>query len=193
MSTDESHGYGAGAVTFNPLVLTDAHSFIPMKRHSWATAVDYLLSHAGRWVPSVEIADFVYSGACARHAPHMLIARAKRAGVPIESSVLGYRIGRNLSLACPDCGMLRVRYPDGELVCYGCVGTEFVDLEVGRTPYDPTTRQGKAWTQQELQFIRDNRNHMSNVAMAEVLNRTESGGARTSDEDGTRSQAIHEG
>ena len=146
-----------------------------MRTHVWTVAVDYLLSHAGRWVPSVEIADHVYAGACARHAHHMLVKRAKQAGIPIESSVLGYRIGRNNTLACPDCGALRVRYPDGELVCYGCVGTEFVDLEVGRTPYDPNTRQGKAWTEADLQYIRDNRATMSNEAMARALNRTESG------------------
>lgn len=146
-----------------------------MRTPTWTAAIDYLLSHAGRWVPSVEIADHVYSGTCNRSAPHVLMHRAKRAGIPIEASLMGYRIGRNNSLACPDCGALRVRYPDGELVCYGCVGTEFVDLEVGRTPYDPNTNQGKAWTDKELQFIRDNRDTMSNVAMAEALNRTESG------------------
>lgn len=146
-----------------------------MKRHAWTSAVDYLVSHAGRWVPSVEIGDYVYSGACARTTPHILIQRAKRAGIPIESSELGYRIGRDTTLRCPSCGLLRVRYPDGELVCYGCVGTDFVDLEVGRAAYDPTTRQGRAWTEEEHAFVRDNRDTMSNAELALALNRTESG------------------
>lgn len=146
-----------------------------MKTPTWSIAVDYLLNHAGRWVPSVEISDVVYGGACVRHAPHMLMQRARRAGIPIESSEMGYRIGRDNSLACPDCGLLRVRYPDGELVCYGCVGTEFVDLEVGRTPYDPSTRQGKAWTDEELRYIRDHRDTKSNAEIARHLDRTESG------------------
>lgn len=105
----------------------------------------------------------------------MLIQRARQAGIPIESSALGYRIGRSNSLACQECGSLRVRYPDGELVCYGCVGTEFVDLEVGRAPYDPNTKQGKAWTDDELAYIRANRDAKSNAEIARDLNRTESG------------------
>ena len=146
-----------------------------MRRLTWETAVEYLVSHAGRWVPSVEIGDFVYGGIYSTNAPHVLIHRARRAGVPIESSELGYRIGRDNSLACPSCGSLRVRYPDGELVCYACVGTEFVDLEVGRAPYDPRTKQGKAWTQEELDYIRDQRDTKSNAEIARDLNRTESG------------------
>lgn len=158
-----------------PLPLTGANNFIAMRTHVWTSAVDYLLSHAGRWVPSVELADHVYSGACARQAPHVLIHRARRAGIPIESSEMGYRIGRDNSLACPECGSLRCRYPDGELICYACVGTEFVDLEVGRAPYDPSTKQGKAWTPDELDYIREHRDHKSNAEIARDLNRTESG------------------
>lgn len=145
-----------------------------MRVPTWRAAVEYLVSHAGRWVTSVEIADFVYAGACSYRAPHVLILRARRAGVPIESSEMGYRIGRDHRLTCPDCGALRVQYP-GELVCYGCVGTDFVDLEVGRAPYDPTTRQGRAWTEEELAYIREHRDTKSNAEIARDLNRTESG------------------
>lgn len=145
-----------------------------MKTPTWRSAVEYLVSHAGRWVTSGEIGDYVYAGAFSRTAPHVLIHRAKRAGIPIESSEMGYRIGRNQQLACPDCGALRVQYP-GELVCYGCVGTDFVDLEVGRAAYDPTTRQGRAWTPQELAYIREHRDTKSNAEIARDLNRTESG------------------
>lgn len=141
----------------------------------WASAVEYLASHSGRWVTGMEIGDFVYKGICSPRAPHALMRRARQAGIPIESSYLGYRIGRDNSLACPTCGSLRVRYPDGELVCYGCVGTEFVDLEVGRAPYDPSTKQGKAWTPSELDYIREHRDHKSNAEIARDLNRTESG------------------
>ena len=161
---------GQTVITFH-----DVTVFSQMRRPTWTTAVEYLLSHAGRWVPSVEISDHVYAGICSDASPRVLIHRARRAGIPIESSELGYRIGRDNSLACPTCGSLRVRYPDGELVCYGCVGTEFVDLEVGRAPYDPSTKQGKAWTQEELDYIRDHRDTKSNAEIARDLNRTESG------------------
>ena len=142
-----------------------------MRTSTWRMAVEYLVSHAGRWVTSVEIGDYVYSGACVRHAPHMLIQRARRAGVPIESSEMGYRIGRNTSLVCPSCGALRVQYP-GELVCYGCVGTQFAELEVGRASGEGE-RSGKPWTPEEEAFVRANQHRMSQAQMGELLQRSE--------------------
>ena len=142
-----------------------------MHRPTWAIAVDYLLSHAGRWVPSSEISDHIYSGACADASPRVLIHRARRAGIPIESSEMGYRIGRNTSLACPSCGALRVQYP-GELVCYGCVGTQFAELEVGRASGEGE-RSGKPWTPEEEAFVRANQHRMSQAQMGELLQRSE--------------------
>lgn len=137
----------------------------------WASAVEYLVSHSGRWVTGWEIGDFVYKGICSPRAPHMLIRRARRAGIPIESSELGYRIGRNKELTCPSCGALRVLYPD-ELICYSCVGTEFADLEVGRSQGEGE-RSGKAWTPSEEAFVRANKDRMSHREMGELLQRSE--------------------
>lgn len=138
----------------------------------WASAVEYLASHSGRWVTGMEIGDFVYKGICSPRAPHALMRRARQAGIPIESSYLGYRIGRDNSLACPTCGSLRVRYPDGELVCYGCVGTQFAELEVGRASGEGE-RSGKPWTPEEEAFVRANQHRMSQAQMGELLQRSE--------------------
>lgn len=138
-------------------MLTGVHTLTIMTP-VWAQAVLYLARRAGYWVSSWELGDHVYGAGCySRHAPHELVRRARRAGVPIESNrALGYRLGRDRSLICSSCGSLRVRYADGEVVCYGCVGTEYVDLEVGRAPYREGSRQGKPWTEEEKRFVLEN-------------------------------------
>ena len=138
-------------------------------------AFSYLLSHRGRWVPGWELADRVYRGACSRQAVSVIIYRARRRlGVPIESGPFGYRVGRAVAvqLPCPQCGAQRVRYEE-EWVCYGCPGTSVVDMEVGRTVYEPGSRQGKSWTKEEIEFVRSNPG-LSFGDMARELLRTES-------------------
>lgn len=124
---------------------------------SWERAVDYLASHAGRWVPGWELADALYGGICSGSAVPMAVTRARRYFRIESNKVLGYRIGRQEVTAarCPNCGARRVRYPD-EWVCYGCPGTHAVDLEVGRTPYAEGSRGGKPWTDDELDLVHDN-------------------------------------
>ena len=113
-------------------------------------------------------------GCYSRQAPIEMVRRARLAGVPIESNrAMGYRLGRDRSLICSSCGSLRVRYPDGEVVCYGCVGTEYAELEVGRAPYDPNTRQGRAWTEEESALLRELwQTRMTQAEIAMRLERT---------------------
>lgn len=135
-------------------------------------AVDYLASHAGRWVPGWELADAVYGGHADRSAIAKLVDRARRL-FPIESGRLGYRIGRaDLAASkCPNCGRRRVRYPD-EWVCYGCPGTAVVDLEVGRAAYAEGTRGGKQWTEAEIELaVSLNATH-TYEQIGEVVNRS---------------------
>jgi hypothetical protein len=122
----------------------------PRYELSWEIAVDYLASHAGRWVQGWELAEAVYGGYCAPSAVAGAIKAARRY-FPIESSRAGYRIGRAdvTAASCPNCGRRRVRYDD-EWVCYGCPGTHAVDLEVGRAAYAEGTRGGKHWTDAEI-------------------------------------------
>lgn len=119
---------------------------------TWEQAVDYLASHAPRWIPGWELRDAVYGPYASESAVAGLVRQARRF-FPIESGRLGYRIWRqDLSASyCPKCGRRRVKYDD-EWVCYGCPGTAAVDLEVGRTPYAEGSRGGKHWTEAEIQL-----------------------------------------
>ncbi len=152
------------------------HTFTFSSMHvpRWVEVVAYLVSHAGRWVPASELGDFVYQGVCSKRAPHVLVHRARRAGVRIESSAFGYRVGREERRACPECGALVVVYGDGERVCYGCVGTEFAELEVGRAAYREGSRQGKAWTPEEIAFVLEHDAVMGLEEMGRRLDRSAS-------------------
>lgn len=124
----------------------------PRYELSWEIAVDYLASHAGRWVQGWELADAIYGGYCAPSAVAGAI-KAARKYFPIESSRMGYRIGRKdvAAAECPTCGARRVRYQgDADWTCYGCPGSWAVDLEVGRAAYAEGTRGGKHWTDEEV-------------------------------------------
>lgn len=144
-----------------------------MRVATWTTAVEYLVSHAGRWIPAAELGDYVYRGACSRAAPHVLIRRARAAGVRIESSAFGYRVGRIDRPVCRTCGGLVIDYGD-DLVCYGCIGTEYADLDVGRAPYREGSRQGRRWTAEEIQFVLDNDSSMGLEELGQRLDRTAS-------------------
>lgn len=138
----------------------------------WEQAVAYIASHGGRWVPGFEVVDHVYSGAGSPHAAKVLIYRARKAGVPVESSMYGYRIGRQKVRTCTRCNALTVIYPDGEVICYSCVGAEYADLEVGRAPYAEGTRQGVPWTEDERQFVLAHMHEMTLEELAEGIDRT---------------------
>src|SRR5687768_11202893 len=75
----------------------------------WERAVDYLVSHAGRWVPGWELADAVYGGICSESAVWVLINRARKYFRIESSKVFGYRIGEVEATAalCPKCGARR--------------------------------------------------------------------------------------
>jgi hypothetical protein len=138
--------------------------------------VEYLASHAGRWVPGSELADALYSGLCAESAPRVLVKRARAKGFAIESGPLGYRVGRAVAResACPKCARLRVRY-GREWVCYGCPSTAVVDLEVGRAGYEEGSQQGKAWKEVEVEFAWVHRGVMGYEALGEALDRSPDG------------------
>lgn len=184
MAVADRISLGGTFVTNKALMLSHAYNFSivnmpaenPRYEAVWERAIDYLAAHAGRWVPSWELADEVYGGHCSRSAVPLLIRRARQHFRIESSTALGYRIGRAdvAEATCPKCFARRVRY-GREWVCYGCPSASAVDLEVGRAAYDSSTNQGRLWTDADLDFIRDNRNHMANTALAAALNRTESG------------------
>lgn len=141
-----------------------------------AVLVEYLVEHAGRWVPGSELADVVYGGVCADSAPRVLVARARARGYRIESTRAGYRVGRPEAAGarCPKCARLRVRY-EGEWVCYGCPSTAVVDLEVGRAGPVAGTQQGQRWRREEERFVWEHRAVMSYEELGEALDRSASG------------------
>lgn len=143
-----------------------------MNGYAWTQAVEYLVSHAGRWVSGFEIGDHVYRGQHSPKAPGQLIYRARKAGIPIESSPYGYRIGRQHRLTCRQCGALMVRYPDGEMVCYSCVGSQYIHLEFGRTPYAEGTRQRAPWSEEDRAFVLTHQSDMSLAELGAAISRT---------------------
>lgn len=154
-------------------MLTRANTLVVMTP-IWVDAVAYLAKRQG-WVSAWELADHVYGGHCTRQAPHMLIRRARLAGVPIESNrALGYRLGRSADLVCGSCGSLMVKYEADEPVCYGCVGTAYIDLEVGRAIDATATQQGKAWSEEENEQLRELWPEVSQEEIAARLSRTAS-------------------
>ena len=141
---------------------------------AWEAAVNYLLRTPGRWVSSEELGHFLYQGACSRFSPGQAVLRARRRGFSIDSGQFGYRIGRAVrnEAQCPECSALRCLDGD-EWVCYGCVGTEFVDLDLERPGYDPDSRQGKGWTEEENAELRRLWPRMSQAEIGELLQRSE--------------------
>lgn len=90
----------------------------------------------------------------------------------------GYGYGYKLAgcpwpgrVLCPRCGAFTVKYDDGP-VCYGCVGVEFVDLEVSRAPYAPETRQGRPWTPEDNAKLRELWPVASQMEIGAALDRT---------------------
>lgn len=141
---------------------------------AWESAVNYLLRTPGRWVGGEELGHFLYNGTCEASAPRKAVQRARRQGFPIESGVFGYRIGRAVrnDAQCPKCSTLRCL--DGtEWVCYGCMGTEFVDLDLDRPGYDPNSRQGKEWSEEENAELRRLWSKMTQAEIGELLQRSE--------------------
>lgn len=138
--------------------------------------VRYLVGHSGRQVGEQELRDHLFNGICSEGAVRILIyrVRLKLGRTFIESDEGGYCIGTHrVQDLCARCRRPMVRYED-ELVCYACVGTAFVDLEVGRTAPQEGTRQGQSWSEEERQFVLENDERLSLEEMGEALNRSAS-------------------
>jgi len=149
--------------------------------------LDYIRSHRPSPVPYEELNEAVFGqyscSSLARNAVHRVRCKLGR-NVLLTIPDIGVRYGGGAVVEamarCLKCGRAIGRY-DNEWVCMRCGASgsrrqlESHDLEVGRAAYDPTTKQGKAWTQDELDYIRDQRDTKSNAEIALDLNRTESG------------------
>lgn len=154
--------------------------------------LDYLASHAGRFVPSDEILQAVWGGFADPSRPWVVIwrIRQKLGRTVIEGSGgpggLGYRItqGRANTLAhrCPRCGRAVTDYREDGWVCHACgamgqrkaleSSNEMADLAVGRSPYAEGTRGGKQWTEEEDRFLIENHRCMTQEQIGDYLNRS---------------------
>lgn len=149
--------------------------------------LDYLASHAGRFVPSSELRDALFGGIASASAPMELVMRIRRKLGPavIESAVgFGYRISNaracGLARRCPRCGRGLVDYGADGWVCFGC-GAQGeraspeppVDLEVGRAP-GPGMRSGAPWTEDERRFVMAHLEDLSLEQIGAALDRSES-------------------
>jgi hypothetical protein len=142
--------------------------------------IQYLDAHLGRYIAEWELRDYLYEGGvCSDAAIRLTIHRIRRklGQAFIERGDLGgYRLtshrSAELMRVCAICSRPVVRYQDG-FVCYGCVGTANVDLDVGRRTA-VGEHSGRPWTEDEEQFISDHRDDMTNEAMGHELQRSES-------------------
>ena len=141
-------------------------------------AITYLRSHAGSYVPSGELADFIWGdGSNPRLASRLIqLVRAKMGTNYVESSPFGYRLtnsrAANVAMVCSRCGAAVVSY-EGEFVCYGCPSTQHADLEVGRAE-GPGERSGSAWTDEESEFAVAHAGDMTFEEIGDLLQRSES-------------------
>ena len=148
--------------------------------------LDYLASHAGRYVPSDELASAVW-GFASRTTPHVYVGRIRaKLGRIIEGTPFGYRLteSRAISLArrCPRCGRAVTDYREDGWVCHACgamgqrmaleSSNEVADLNVGRTPYAEGTRGGKQWTDEERQIVLAHMNSHTLDEIGEMVNRS---------------------
>jgi DNA-directed RNA polymerase subunit RPC12/RpoP len=121
-------------------MLTHAYSFVPTDQRARlsyreAQVLDYLASHAGRFVPGDELARAMLGDYCHRSAPHVYVwrLRQKLGSRVIETErPFGYRIpvrqAELLSWRCSRCHRAAVRHGMA-WTCYGCGATgEWVDV-----------------------------------------------------------------
>jgi hypothetical protein len=139
-------------------------------------ALTYLRSHAGAYIPAYEIAEFIWGAGTDPQNARVIISqlRAKLGSSFVDSCSFGYRLTHSraalVAMVCRTCGHVAVNYSE-EWVCYGCVGTHAVDLEVGRAE-GPGERSGQAWSEQETAFVAEHADDMSLDEMGEVLQRS---------------------
>lgn len=141
--------------------------------------ISYLRSHAGAFVPASELAEAIWGDDADEALSYRIVQRVRQKLGPtyIESSAFGYRLtysrAATVAMVCSNCGAEAVNY-SSEWVCYGCTGTQNVDLEVGRAAYAEGTNSGKPWTRAEREFVLAHLADMSLEELGDAVNRTES-------------------
>mgnify|MGYP001174153113 FL=1 len=149
--------------------------------------LDYLASHAGRFVPSQELREAVFGEYSSPTRPLEVVLRIRRklgASVIESAPGFGYRVSNaracGLARRCPRCGRGIVEYRSEGWVCFGCgaqgerAAIEVAELEVGRAAYRGGSRQGEPWTEEERRFVLENDARMGLEEMGRQLDRTAS-------------------
>lgn len=151
--------------------------------------VDYLSGLRGRHATIAEIRDEIYGGVCDPGVVRTLVFRVRSKLGPafIEQGIEGgYRIAAARADAlvrrCSRCRGSVVTYPE-QYVCFSCgaiaekaMHTELaVDLDVGRAEYAEGSTSGKAWSDEERDYILARRNERNDRQIADELNRSPSG------------------
>ena len=143
--------------------------------------LDYVRGHRPRPVPFDELNDAVFGEYAAGSRSRRVVCEIRqKLGSSVLVTVHGFGVRFGLGRVvealprCPDCGRPVAPYQE-EWQCFSCGSGGFrkqieaVDLDVGRAAYEEGTRQGAAWSEEELAFVAANMDRMSDREMGELL------------------------
>lgn len=148
--------------------------------------LDYIRSHRPRVVPYDEINQAVFGQFSAAHAARVHVSRIRaKLGDGVIVTVHGFGVRYGLARVvealprCVGCGRAIAPYED-EWVCFGCGSSgrrralDAPDLDVGRAAPAAGSRCGKEWTSDEVAFVMEHKDAMSDEQMGAALNRSPS-------------------
>lgn len=148
--------------------------------------LNYLASHAGRYVLASELLDYVWSGIGGEHLVRQSVRRIRRRlgnGFIEGGRGFGYRLSHGraeeLDHVCGECRRLMVDHGDVRQ-CYGCGAQVEKPRPIGGVGEvgDSRTRQGGVrggapWTEEEVAFVMEHLHDMTHQEIGEYLERSE--------------------
>lgn len=154
--------------------------------HREYQVLDYIRSHRPRPVPFDELNEAVFGAFSSPSMARLYVFRIRAKlgdGVLVTVHGFGVRYGMGRVVEalprCPSCGRAIAPY-DEEWQCFGCGAfgrrrmLESPDLDVGRAAPAVGSRCGKGWTDDEIAFVLQHKDALSDEQMGSALNRSPS-------------------